>query len=351
MAVGIFTIVVFIWGFVKGLSRAGASGSATKPASSPPSAGQSASLASLARISMRATPKQIAEITGVATTVNPAGSMRIPLAEDVAFTAVRFDWNKEQTHIRLINLEGLRDPSRASVIRGKLRERLRRRFRDSYFMWQGCGIALQGDLLSASAHARWAGGENQMWDNQIETLWDIARADALGLGVQVLPAAITNWLGGGYSLKALGTVDPNVGAEQSYDTLVRLFPGVYTYESAGSARAQFVALDHPWFGEARLGWRNEPGGHLVSISLMPAPGKEQFENEGALNGCLRSKLGQPQVRALGSQLKDHFGDSWSHAGTKVVLSQTEIDISNDAGQSIPRSLLQDVTSALDACGR
>lgn len=312
-------------------------------------------VAQLAAVTMRESPEQLARITRV--NADQSRNMRVPLSGS-RFNAVTFEWDADQpTHVKrfFLNLSGA-DP-RDAEIRKRLGEILGRRFQGESFQWEGCGIyfAPSGGVLSVSVdRSRSINGENPIWQQQVETLWAVVKAAALGLPGAPDPQVVRDYLGTGYPLRAAASLDPDTTVEASDAAVKALFRGAVRQLHIDLSYT--VALDHPWFGQAELSWANKKASQLKEIELRPPPGQQKFANQPDLVACMTALLGKPTRVSEGDYLRGDGKDFTFRpkGGGEVRIYEHMVAIwtrDNPFAGSMPKDRLQKVVQAFDACGR
>jgi len=110
----------------------------------------------------------------------------------------------------------------------------------------------------------------------------------------------------GYPLRSLLGTSTLVDIDGSRTHLLGLFPTIESSRVADQLR-YVVPLDHPWFSQAELSWKNEKAGKLVSVGFRPPVSKAKLENQKEIADCLARGLGKPEVREL-----DHLSGELSY---------------------------------------
>ncbi len=109
-----------------------------------------------------------------------------------------------------------------------------------------------------------------------------------------------------YPMAALLRIDPTVDIDGSKAHLAALFPGVAGERLAGDL-GYTVPLDHPWFREAVLNWKNEKNGRLATVGFRPPLGDDKLKNQAEIRDCLAKALGKPVAREV-----DHLAGEYSY---------------------------------------
>ena len=109
-----------------------------------------------------------------------------------------------------------------------------------------------------------------------------------------------------YPMGSLLRINPTVDIDGSQAHLAGLFPTV-TGERLGGDLGYRVPLDHPWFREAVLNWKNEKDGKLATVGFRPPLGDTKLKNQKEISDCLAKSLGKPEVREI-----DHLAREYSY---------------------------------------
>ena len=191
--------------------------------------------------------------------------------------------------------------------------------------------------------------ENPNWRRQLVVLWQVARALVLQEPVAIDAATRRDLLGTGYLLGALAQIDPTVDIDQSRAHLTRLFPGVSGGVAASGLTYQ-LPLDHPWFKDAELIWKNEKGGKLANARFNPPPFVEQFANQIEIRDCLTRRFGpakDAEIDHLANKHSYQFQKYWPHASVYVGSTYIWLEF-EDASRAYPVNF-KAVVEALTAC--
>lgn len=309
----------------------------------------------LAKVTMKESPEQLQELTGVA--MDAQHTMRVPLAHP-RWEAVSFRWDPEQLdHVKDAYFNGKTGQSDANA-RKAVRAVVGRRLEKDSFQWAGAGlyVSTANDHIGINVTVTPPGEklENVFWRKQSETLWKLARSAALGVGKPPDAAEVRDWLGGGYPVRSITKLDPAVDIDTSDAAIHLVFPGAtrrllidldYT-----------VAIDHPWYGEAELSFKNKKGSKLAEISLRPPPGSDnKFADQKAVDDCVLAAFGKPQKSFDGPHLGGSRDTIWNPAGggeIRVYEHMLTITLRDSPFSSpMSRPTFEKVIDTLDRCGR
>jgi hypothetical protein len=109
-----------------------------------------------------------------------------------------------------------------------------------------------------------------------------------------------------YPLGSLLRINPTVDIDGSQAHLAALFSTV-TSERLGGDLSYRIPLDHPWFREAVLNWKNEKDGKLATVGFRPPLGDDRLKNQAEIRDCLAKGLGKPEAREV-----DHLAREYSY---------------------------------------
>ena len=143
------------------------------------------------------------------------------------------------------------------------------------------------------------------WQARGEALWAVARHG--GLGAKLELSQVQRKLLSGYSLGEVAKVDPDVPITQATAHCERLLPGAVAGSVSDLTIDVFV--DHPWFGEVRLAWKNEENGKLETFSVGHPAGVDRLDHQAAVADCLEPVLGKAQVKVT-NQLTQERTYQW-----------------------------------------
>jgi hypothetical protein len=195
-------------------------------------------------------------------------------------------------------------------------------------------------------------------------LWDVVRAEVLGLKVPVDDDVVRDWLGHGRALSLLASVDPATDVDASAAAVRKVFPGALS-EQWSSIKYR-MALDHPLFDEVTLVWENKSGAELKTANLHPANPDDKEANQAAFEACLRSAFGPPTWRTETDHVNGKYSSRWSLEGADntieadsggVFVVVEAFAVLRSGGTVRPASsrmstpTWQKVVGVLDACGR
>jgi hypothetical protein len=152
-----------------------------------------------------------------------------------------------------------------------------------------------------------------------------------------------------YPLRALLDIDLTVDVDASSAHLLQLFPTVTPRRHAGDLRYE-VPLDHPWFGEAELAWKNERAGRLAKVALRPPKGDDKFKNQAQIAACLTVGLGSAEVREtdhLAGERSYFWGRHFPKAWADLYSGYLWLELRDPKG--IAPITLPKLLRTLDAC--
>ncbi len=323
-------------------------------------------VALLRNVSLAVTPPAMAAAMHV-----PAGTgtdMVVPLSGS-PFQSVSFQWNEaDLSHASGFGLSfGTPAPDVAAIVQ-RLRSVLGPRMNTSGdFSWGSASAGLSKDELSASVQMEGPlHGKNPHWKQQLDTLWDLVRAEALGMNVPVDDTTVRDWLGRGRPLSLLASLDPETDVDGSTAAVQRLFPGL---SSDQMGRVQHrVALDHPLFSEATMAWDIGGRTRLQSVSFSAPSQAEAAAEQATFEACLESAYGPPTKRRVDPDYLNHANDK--HAAEWVFRENGSVDVDRvdvavrletfsfsrpgspaPGWHRMPRDSWQKVVGVLDACGK
>ncbi len=267
--------------------------------------------AALEKVSMKSTPEKLQEITGVA--MDAQHSMRVPLAHP-HWEAVTFRWDPDHLdHVQEFYLNGVSD-SPMPEARKTLKSLVGRRWEKDSFQWEGCGLNAdsKGDYLGSHVTIEQHGkedAENPYWRQQSETMWKLARHAALGVGDPPKKSELRDYLGGGYPLGDLAKLDVDADIDKADAAIKKVFPG--------GVRNLFIDLDykvsleHPWYSDMEIAWKNKKGARVAEVSFRPPVGtNNKWPNMGSLESCVQGVLGKPERVNEGDHLAGNRDVTW-----------------------------------------
>lgn len=310
----------------------------------------------LAKITMKESPEALAEITGVS--VDAQHSMRVPLAHD-KWEAVTFRWDPEHLdHVKDLYFNGKTgksDPGARKAIRAVVGRRLQK---DS-FQWEGAGIyvANTNDHLGVNVSVVSPGAnevEYPFWKQQSEALWKLARSAAVGVGDPPKPDEVRDYLGGGYPIRDLAKLDLAIDIDASDAAVHAVFPGAVRKLLIDLEYK--VALDHPWYGEAEVSWKNKKGAKLAEIMLRPPPGtNNKLVDQSAVDACVTATFGKPSRSFDGPHLGGSRDTIWNPPGggeVRVYDHLVTITVRDSPFSSpMSKATFEKTIEMFDRCGR
>jgi hypothetical protein len=152
-----------------------------------------------------------------------------------------------------------------------------------------------------------------------------------------------------YPLRSLLGVSTAVDIDGSRAHMLGLFPSIDSNRHGNELR-YVVPLEHRWFSEAELGWKNERAGNLTSVTLRPPEGDERFKNQQQIGDCLAKGLGKPEVREtdhLAGERSYFWGKNFPRAWADLYTSYFWLTFQNPRG--IAPVTLENVVRTLDGC--
>lgn len=302
------------------------------------------------------TPEMMTRVTGVV--AKHSGSetdMEVPLRGG-AFNRMRISWDKsDPSSAKEVYLYADTPPSTDADIRKRIAAAVPRRVDANNNLFYN-GVYFSYGMTSARAAAEPTVGAtpNPHWKQQVGAAWDLLREAVLGLPVTVTDADKRDWLGGGYTLAALGAIDTTVDVDHSTAMMSAAFPGVATQQSIGLEHT--IAIDHPWFGEAELQWANEKAGAFSEVYLRPpADAHNAFANQQAIDACVQGILGGKPRHYDEDHLKGTYDDEWhGPEGGAVRVYGHMVDVmlvSHFTSKKMSRDGFRKLMLGLDACGK
>jgi hypothetical protein len=152
-----------------------------------------------------------------------------------------------------------------------------------------------------------------------------------------------------YPMRSLLGVSTAVDIDGSKNHMLGLFPSIDSKRHGDELR-YVVPLDHPWFSEVELGWKNERAGKLTSVSIRPPAGIDKFENQREIGDCLSRGLGKPEEREtdhLAGEKSYFWGRHFPKAWANLYSSYLWLTFQNPQGMA--PITLGDVVRTLDGC--
>jgi len=329
-----------------------------------PSAGTAASssssgmpLAQLATLSLKLTPDAMAKITGV--TAKGQGSdtldMDVPLA-DKTWTRMTLDWDtSDPSHVKEVYLHADAPPSNDAAIRQRLATILGRRLdKDTRFNFDGASFDYDSTSARAECAPKFGSITYAHWKEKVDALWDVLRSGVLGQSVTISDTESRDWLQRGYTLTALGAIDPGIDVDHAAAAMLAAFPAVAT-EVSGGLRNK-LAVDSPWFGDAEVNWEDAKGATMGEVYLYPPPqAAQKFPNQADIETCVQAAVGGKPRIYEGDHLKgDHSTDWTIPAGGEIRTYEHLVHItlsSHFTAHKMPRGEYTKLLDALDGCSK
>jgi hypothetical protein len=315
------------------------------------------STASLATLSLAQTPVALAKVTGVQPTAIGGSdpNMMVTLSGG-PYNRINFGWDKDdQSHVKMAYLYADTPPPNQAATHAKLATMLGPRFDSKGSMnWQGLNFSYDVDTAYAIGNPGVGIMKNPHWKEQVDAGWDVLRSVVLGLPVTVTDAEKRDWLGHGYTLASLATIDTTVDVDHATAMMQAAYPGVASEEMIGLRFT--LAIDNPWFGEAELTWKNEKAGAFEEVLIRPpADHSTAFTNQTDIEACVQSLVGGVGKRNESDHLKADHDTDWRPAGggeVRVYGGMVDVTlISAFAAKKMARGEYEKVMQGLDACGR
>jgi hypothetical protein len=314
--------------------------------------------AQLSTLTMKQTPESMAKITGVKAEPTMPGSGSIDLTVPLSggpYDRLRVEWDaSDPTHAKEAYLYASNPVPGDATIRQKLGTLLGRRF-DSKGNFNFGWTFLAYDATTASAHVELSMGsdKNAHWKDGMDAAWDVLRAGVLGQNVTVSDAEQRDWLGRGYTLTAVGGVDPATDVDHSTAVMTAAFPGVAMRKTLGIDHT--IAIDHPWYGEAELDWPDKAKVGLSEVMIRPPPGAQSFSNQHDIDACVTAAFGQPKTKGTPDHLSGDYDTTWTPPGggeIRVYHHMVSLRVGdNPFGKAMPKGTWVEAMRALDLCGR
>jgi len=209
--------------------------------------------------------------------------------------------------------------------------------------------ALRFSVRSREVEVRVWPEKHPNWQRKMAVLWQVARALVLQEPIEIDAVTRRDVLGTGYPLRMLGQVNPAIDVDQSQAHVTGLFPGV-SRRTEASGLSYVLPLDHPWFKEAELLWKNEKGGKLVNVRLDPPPFATHFANQTEIRDCLARRFGaarDAEINHLANEHSYQFQKYWPHASVYVGSTYLWLEL-RDSSRVYPVNF-KAVVEALAAC--
>jgi len=152
-----------------------------------------------------------------------------------------------------------------------------------------------------------------------------------------------------YPMRALLGINTAVDVDGSRAQLLGLFPELSSEQVADEIRYT-VPLNHRWFGEAELRWKNERAGKLSTVGFRPPTGDAKLQNQKQISDCLTQGLGKPEVREtdhLAGEVSYFWGSHFPKAWANLYTGYLWLSFEDPRGVA-PVTFAQ-VVRTLDAC--
>jgi hypothetical protein len=326
------------------------------------SSGPRLDVAALANVSLAVTPAVMATMTHV-----PVGNneyMSVPLSGS-AFDSIAFQWKEaDLSHAYGFTLSFGTSPPDVAAMTRRVRAVLGSHMSAAgSYSWQAAGGSFTKDDVSVTVRVDddKPGGNDPHWKQELDTLWDVVRADVLGLKVPVDDDAVRDWLGRGRPLSLLASLDPATDVDASAAAVGKIFPGVRA-DRWGPIEYR-IALDHPLFDGASLVWENHSHAELEKAIFHRTDANDKAANQAALEACLQSAYGPPTWRTETDHVNGTYSSRWSVEGVDGAIEAYSGDVfvmveafvpsrsGKPASSSLSTAAWQRTVGVLDACGR
>ncbi len=318
-------------------------------------------VAALQNVSLAVTPAAMTTATHV-----PVGNneyMAVPLSGST-FESISFQWDEaDLSHVYAVRLQFGKSPPDVAAITARLRVVLGSRVDASgNFGWEGASAGFSKDDFSVIARVDGGpGSKNPHWKQQLDALWDVVRASALGLKVPVDDDVVRDWLGRGRAPSLLASIDPSTDVDASDAAVRRVFPGALCDPVWTRCR---VALDHPLLSEVSLFWEDKSQAELERVEFKLVASEDGATDQVTLEACLQSAYGPPTSSAETEHMKRRHSSTWSlgdrgvievdHGGITVLVENYLPVTARSTGSGRVRmatATWQSLAGVLDACGR
>jgi hypothetical protein len=311
---------------------------------------------SLATLSLAQTPEAMGKLMGVAPSAigNDTTDVMVNLSGG-PYARVNFTWdNADRSHVKMAYLYADAPRPDAAAVHAKLAALLGPRLdAKGSLTWQGLSFDVAADTAHVASDLTYITDKNPYWKQQVDAGWDVLRSVVLGLPVTVTEADTRDWLAHGYTLQALGAIDPTVDVDHSAAMMRAAFPADGMRQIIGLEHT--LAIDHPWFGQAELTWPNKAGATLDEVLLRPLPYPvHTFPDQDALEACVQGIVGGKAERRETDHLKGTHSTDWNPAeGGNVSVSESALFIrlqSVFVKKGMSRAELQRILTGLGQCG-
>lgn len=311
--------------------------------------------AALAEVKLTETPEELQKITGVAMDKN--FSMRVPLAHP-NWEAVTFRWDKDHLeHVKDFYFNATSSPS--TEVRKRLKSLLGRRWGKDGFHWEGCGLYVseKGDHVGGNVTIEQHGKEqkeNPRWQKQAEAMWSLARYGVLDVGDEPSKKALRDYLGLGYALADLSKLDTEADIDKADEAATSVYPGAVRNLSIDLEYK--VALDHPFYGEMTIAWKNKKGAKVAEVELWPPPGADnKWSDQAAIDECVTAAFGKPKRVSQGDHLGGSRDTTWNPAGGGSIRVYHHLIVvtlrDSPFSKPMPKDVFLKTVTALEQCGK
>jgi hypothetical protein len=310
---------------------------------------------SLATLSLGQTPEAMAKVVGGAPTSHGGDSTDLMVnLSGGPYDRIDFTWdNADRSHVKMAYLYASTPRPDAAAIHAKLATLLGPRLdAKGTLNWQGLNFDVDVDTAHVQSDLSYITDKNPYWKQQVDAGWDVLRSVVLGLPVTVTQADTRDWLARGYTLQALGAIDPTVDVDHAAAMMQAAFPAVGIRQMIGLSHT--LAIDNPWFGEAELTWPNKKGAVLEEMNLRPPPYPvKTFPDQDALEACVQNIVGGKAERRETDHLKGTHSTEWNPAeGGSVSVDESIVWIrlvSVFVKKPMPRAEFQRILTGLGNC--
>lgn len=282
----------------------------------------------LPSVSLRATPEEMTKVTGAG--VNDSLRMDVSL-RNCPYNAVTLAWAKNHTdHVSGFTFyRSTPAPDLAATLQRLQASLGRRLVRGETFSWGSAYLNVGPTVLGVGTNATIdvASLDDKDWPKRIDVLWAVA-LNALGLDVSVSADDRRSWLGGGWPLSALASLDMDTDVDGARALMEKTFPGAPSQVVGGLTYR--VPIDHPWFSQVTFEWPNEKGGHVRWVRIDGPPGANALPNQAEVEKCVAATYGPGQVRST-----DHLAGQYA---TTFKPDEGEIEVDSSSVEVTLRSL-------------
>ncbi len=241
----------------------------------------------IAQISLISTVEQLAAATGA----EPWAETELCVEyADGPYDMVCFYWEHgHPEHVSSFSFQGTENHADFDRLVPRLEEALARRLVPTQdgrlFLWGDAWMRVNDSatLFSASVSP----SDDHDWNYQIELFWRIAQAAVHDRSPDIDETTRRQWLGLGYPLTTLATIDLSTTADQIQSDILAQVPAsleVSTLSSSSLHREVLIAVDDPWLFNARLEW-DDQAGSMTGVLFKPL--RDIDLPTQAFEGCIR----------------------------------------------------------------